>query len=33
MRNNDKTKPDTFGLKDIKLKDIKLKDIELKDIN
>jgi len=33
MRDNDKTKPDTFGLKDIKLKDIKLKDIELKDIN
>ena len=33
MRNNDKTKPNTFGLKDIELKDIKLKDIELKDIN
>jgi len=33
MRNNDKTKPNTFGLKDIELKDIELKDIELKDIN
>ena len=33
MRNNDKTKPDTFGLKDFELKDIELKDIELKDIN
>ena len=33
MRNNDKTKPNTFGLKDFELKDIELKDIELKDIN
>lgn len=33
MRNNDKTKPNTFGLKDIELKDIELKDIELKNIN
>ena len=33
MRNNDKTQPNTFGLKEIKLKDIELKDIELKDIN